>query len=233
MERYCGHLILAAKSRLNPYGCLNNYIKREAQLHQIRLQFDLEDVFTLKRKELDSITSHEKTVPGCEFIRFLACFSKVKLAFLEDDLTVLRFPRILKFRVEDSIRRKIAKYFTNVFSAPGGQALNYMQIEAHLPDTMERWGKVRVDKGGDMIRGTVVAGNPYDRNASFIRVRLFSLFIQASLTHPSSLFYILSSTRLWSIKTNDSETVLMFLSSGHTTAFFTTFYYVICPETER
>jgi hypothetical protein len=233
MEWYCGHLILATKSRLNPYGCLNNYIKREAQLHQIQLQFDLEDVFTLKRKEHDSITSHKKTVPGCEFILLPCLFLWVKLAFLEDDLTVLHFPQILKFRVEDSIRRKIAKYFTNVFSALGGQALNYMQIEVHLPDTMEQWGKVRVDKGGDMIQGTVVAGNPYDRNASFIRVRRFPLFIQASLTHLPSPFCILSSTRLWSTKTNDSETVLMFPSSGHTTAFFTTFYYVICPETER
>jgi hypothetical protein len=177
MERYCGHLILAAKSRLNPYGCLNNYIKREAQLHQLRLQFDMEDVFDLKRKELDSITSHEKTIPGCEFILLFCLFIQVKLVFLEDNLTVLRFPWILKFRVEDSICRKIAKYFTNVFSTPDGKALNYMQIEAHLPDIMERWGKVRVDKGGDMIRGTVVAGNPYDRNASFIRVRLFSLFL--------------------------------------------------------
>jgi hypothetical protein len=101
---------------------------------------------------------------------------------IKDPLSILRYPRQLGFVPDAALRRKIAIYFTNVFGLP------YNIILPLLPETMPRWGKVRIAGGGDAIRCQIVQSmKRQERDSSYVRVRV-STFSR----HISSLTSVLS-----------------------------------------
>ncbi|KAF8325831.1 uncharacterized protein EI90DRAFT_2021511 [Cantharellus anzutake] len=65
--------------------------------------------------------------------------------FDEAPASILGAPRNKKHIPNNSIRRKIAIYFTNVYNKP------YQHIMKLLPEVMPRWGKSRIVGGGDKV----------------------------------------------------------------------------------
>lgn len=85
MERICSLTVRAVKSRLNPFGSLNQYFKRIAQLSHIRNKYNLssrlepDNLDTQDHDEDNDLTSSaapaaklsrfEEQVTGCEYFR--------------------------------------------------------------------------------------------------------------------------------------------------------------------
>lgn len=99
-----------------------------------------------------------------------------------DPHSILRYPRFAQYAPATSLRRKLAAYFATVI--PGFSVAFFLSI---LPDTMVRWGKVRIANGGDLIRTRVAqCGNRRERDASLVRVRDLIFLPDVSLI---SLFF--------------------------------------------
>ncbi|CAE6422063.1 unnamed protein product [Rhizoctonia solani] len=81
--------------------------------------------------------------------------------------TILRFPRLPGFPLNDHVCRRIAQFFHT----------NYPRWTFHawldfIPKRAERWGKLRIPDGGDRIRCAAVVDplSPYGkRDSSFVR----------------------------------------------------------------
>lgn len=66
MERFCGTLLPAVKSRRFPYASLSNYATELAQMKQISLIYNLEDVLSLRtRAPQEEITQYANH--GCAY----------------------------------------------------------------------------------------------------------------------------------------------------------------------
>ncbi len=61
MERYCGFLQPAIRSRRFPYSSLNRFVLDSARLTHIKTLYDLHDALSLRAPRLDKSTK----VPGC------------------------------------------------------------------------------------------------------------------------------------------------------------------------
>ena len=71
MERYCGKLSSRATSRLHPYATLTMYMKRAAQLSQLKSRYGrVWDHLSSERIE-GAFTTTEIRYPECEFIALL------------------------------------------------------------------------------------------------------------------------------------------------------------------
>ena len=68
MERFCGMLKIALRSRSQPWGNLNNRLKQLVYLGQLGARYDLED--ELKTVDLfkvsNELTQFEQNFVGCE-----------------------------------------------------------------------------------------------------------------------------------------------------------------------
>ena len=65
MERFCGLLGQAIKSKRKPYACLNRRILHLAQLAKITQRFDLTDMLRFGKPPA-LISTHEETLQACE-----------------------------------------------------------------------------------------------------------------------------------------------------------------------
>jgi hypothetical protein len=54
MERHCNNLLQSVKSRCHPYACIASFVTATAQLHQIRLLYDLEEELFLGPEKKES-----------------------------------------------------------------------------------------------------------------------------------------------------------------------------------
>jgi hypothetical protein len=79
-ERHCGSLVPAIKSRRFPFPSLDRYITELAQLTQIKMQYNLEDVLSLQVPKRDMIGLFSN--PDCEFLFFLNLISLVLIVDL-------------------------------------------------------------------------------------------------------------------------------------------------------
>lgn len=71
MERYCGALQPAIKSRRYPYPSIDAHVVASAQLTQVKLRFNLEDELSLRPARNDTIRG-ALTHPACgQLITFL------------------------------------------------------------------------------------------------------------------------------------------------------------------
>lgn len=62
MERYCGMLLPAIKSRKHPYSTLSNYISDIALISTLEYMYDLDLTFTVRR----SFAKKTFTTPECK-----------------------------------------------------------------------------------------------------------------------------------------------------------------------
>ena len=181
MERYCGLLVPAVKSRKHPFTALSLRQLHITRLNDIRNRYNLHEV--LQDLPADNVLSSHELVyresncePGIQITNYLI------VTMYLDPHSILRYPRLAQYVPATSLRRKLAAYFATVI--PGFSVAFFLSI---LPDTMVRWGKVRIANGGDLIRTRVAqCGNQRERDASLIRVRDMIFLPDASLI---SLFF--------------------------------------------
>lgn len=67
MERFCGKLQPAIRSRRYPYACLDNYIVISAQLSQIKLLYGLQNELRMDSKQKEFVRG-QFSHPSCMFI---------------------------------------------------------------------------------------------------------------------------------------------------------------------
>ncbi|KAG8905503.1 hypothetical protein FRC00_013220 [Tulasnella sp. 408] len=167
MERICSLTVRAVKSRLNPFGSLNQYFKRIAQLSHIRNKYNLsshlepDNLDTQDGGEDNDLTS--SAAPAAKLSRFEEQVTGYPT-------TILRAPRQKEWVPNKPTRTKIAKYFVIPYSLN-----SWSEIMPHLPHTVQRWCKFRID-GGDSVRGSeAMKGEQQQlRDSSFVRFELLS-----------------------------------------------------------
>ncbi|KAJ6459013.1 hypothetical protein C8R45DRAFT_913204 [Mycena sanguinolenta] len=149
MERFCGSLVPAVKSRKHPFASLAHRIRDVAQLTQIKLLYGL-------TAELDLSPSKEM----------------VETRFASDDYPDLRM--VYPYRtiaIDVSLRNKIAAYLTTNYEISRPQALKYLPAELSL------WGKLKMPGGGDLIHAWDLVSSYHNspnsvRDATFIKYTL-------------------------------------------------------------
>ncbi|KAF8318082.1 uncharacterized protein EI90DRAFT_3021154 [Cantharellus anzutake] len=150
MERWCGSLLPAIKSRKEPFTCLALRQYQKAQLFEVVNRYNLVELMP-QRRDMDVPSRYEQLFK--------------KSAYL---ISFLRKPVVQQYIPDLSIRKNIAKHLTTSF---GGLIGSWLDI---LLPTMPRWAKVRIGNGGDLIRGAVgqMTGQWAFRDASFVRYEL-------------------------------------------------------------
>jgi hypothetical protein len=74
-ERYCGSLVPAIRSRRFPFPSLDRYITELAQLTQIKMLYNLEEVLSLQAPKGDVAGLFSD--PTCEFLLAMLMFLKL------------------------------------------------------------------------------------------------------------------------------------------------------------
>lgn len=80
---------------------------------------------------------------------------------------------MLQFSPDMAIRRRVAAYLTTVY-----RGVTKQTILAGLPTSMSKWGKVRIVNGDRFRSAWAQQGRQSVRDASFVRVRVFSSVVQ-------------------------------------------------------
>ncbi|TBU57391.1 hypothetical protein BD310DRAFT_821590, partial [Dichomitus squalens] len=159
MERYCGSLQPAIRSRRFPYASLNRYVLDKARLDHIKLRYGS----TLRTH----LTLHAplgvlpKSVEGY-----------TSLVLLPSSRTV-----VLDRGTQTKIIGALCTRFTT--AAPS-------IIRQALPTEVEEWAKFRILNDGDTIRSAALDAVAADsRNASYVRYELFIDLLARQRNAPS------------------------------------------------
>ena len=159
MERFCGLLLPAIKSKRKPYACLNKRLLQVSQLAQITARYQLSNVLGID-KAPQTLSTHEEVLHDCK--HFFRVIHHNVFTTLDPDL-FLGWPKQARCRLEPEFQRKLGVFFSTLFNKP------LTLVKKHIPEEVMRWGKVRIGDDGDSIRGKKVL--PSDaRNNSFIKV---------------------------------------------------------------
>ncbi|KAF7372603.1 hypothetical protein MVEN_00123200 [Mycena venus] len=145
MERYCGFLKDALRSKKSPWANLNNITLHRTYLEQLDARYELAEELSSPQQRVNGLSTIERKYEG---------YSQA----------ILRAPCKKNYSPAVAIRHKIAVYFSAVLGKP------VKDIESQLPENMPCWGKVRI-VDGDSICCTWAAKNHSEkgRNMSFIR----------------------------------------------------------------
>ncbi|EPS96540.1 hypothetical protein FOMPIDRAFT_1150831 [Fomitopsis schrenkii] len=143
MERFCGTLLPAVKSRRFPYASLSNYATELAQMKQISLIYNLEDVLSLRtRAPQEEITQYANH------------------GYLK---AILLAPKRMG-SITTQRRNQIIKCLATRYD---GHAATIRRL---LPTELEQWGKVRISGGGDTMNAAeLVRVGEGHRDASYVR----------------------------------------------------------------
>ncbi|KAG9079769.1 hypothetical protein FRC06_007486, partial [Ceratobasidium sp. 370] len=151
MERFCGALVRANKSRRFPYSSLNRHIMEVTQLSQIKLICGLAEELNLEeRRENMVVGTRYNGYPNLVFAR----------------------PRRLEI-IPPLYRNKIATYLSTLIGAEEGLVRREMQLRP-----FEQWGRMQqVDetRGGDLVRADQIGRESelITRNASYVKFHSF------------------------------------------------------------
>lgn len=66
MERYCGKLVRAVRSRRFPFPSIDRYVTELAQLTQIKMYYRLKDILSLKPSR--AAIPGQFSDPGCKYL---------------------------------------------------------------------------------------------------------------------------------------------------------------------
>ncbi|KZT72992.1 hypothetical protein DAEQUDRAFT_743254 [Daedalea quercina L-15889] len=151
MERYCGILKPAIRSRRFPFVALDNYVADTAQLAQLKVVYSAAEALGLR----SPVRDHSTSIPG---------YIEIDTHALLDDTCALLPPKRVPETLADGLRDKILGCLSTRYDVPGA-AVRFL-----LPQKIARWGKVQILGGGDLIRSSNLGGSREDsRNASFVR----------------------------------------------------------------
>ncbi|EIW62612.1 uncharacterized protein TRAVEDRAFT_115107 [Trametes versicolor FP-101664 SS1] len=142
MERYCGALQPAIRSRRYPYSSMNRYVLDHARLTQIKLMYGVRARLALRPEAVEK----GRRVPGYETCILLPAHHRI----------------VLQDRgVKDKIIGALCTRFRTYTPA---------MIRRALPSEVDEWGKVRILNDGDTMRAaTLHKGGEDTRDASFVR----------------------------------------------------------------
>ncbi|KAF8342857.1 uncharacterized protein EI90DRAFT_2964679 [Cantharellus anzutake] len=159
MERWCGSLLPAIKSRKEPFTCLALRQYQKVQLFEVVNRYNLVELMP-QRRDMDVPSRYEQLFKKSAFISANSIYA--------DLISFLRKPVVQQYIPDLSIRKKIAKHLTTSF---GGSIGSWLDI---LLPTMPCWAKVHIGNGGDLIRGAVgqMTGQRAFCDASFVRYEL-------------------------------------------------------------
>ncbi|CUA71183.1 Dynein heavy chain, cytoplasmic [Rhizoctonia solani] len=154
MERFCRHLLPAAKNRTRPYDHLDNYAQRRAQMQIVSKIYDFPSLarpfvqYTYENGE--RISTHEHVYPG--FPDF-----------------VLGTPVFKNPVLDTPLLNQLAKYFAIFRPGLRGSRLR----DRISRGTFISHGRIRLAGGGDNIRiADLITRDPAARDNSFIKYDL-------------------------------------------------------------
>ncbi|KAJ7115669.1 hypothetical protein C8R44DRAFT_578431, partial [Mycena epipterygia] len=155
MERFCGSLVPAVKSRKYPFTSLAHRIRDVAQLSQIKLLYGL-------TSELDLSSGKDMEETGLAF----------------DDYIRMVYPH-RTMAVDMPLRNKIASYLATNYDVTRPNALKF------IPTELSFWGKLKRLGGGDLIHARDLVSTYHTspdavRDATFIK---FTLEVDKNQNH--------------------------------------------------
>ncbi|KAF9546385.1 hypothetical protein CPC08DRAFT_738550 [Agrocybe pediades] len=148
VERFCGLLKPAIKSRRHPYTNIDNFILANAQITQIKNFYDLHEELKLTCKNPELLKG--TAVDGYE--EFMLHYPRIKSPTMDTGLTN---------HLIAALSTRYSKHVNTVRRA---------FASAHI----ELWGKIQILGGGDTIRASEVGSSKSEdsRNATYIRYEL-------------------------------------------------------------
>ncbi|KAH9911718.1 uncharacterized protein B0H18DRAFT_1163387 [Fomitopsis serialis] len=142
IERFCGFLKSAMKSRRYPWANLNNKAINLAYLEQLNVRYDLQNELGLLKKDSSKPTKFERLYP-------------------KYPQTMLGAPHQQIYEPDNNVRRLIAVYLQALV---GGSVSSIQRL---LPKSMSTWGKVRILPRGDTIHCS--HSGHKERDSSYVR----------------------------------------------------------------
>ena len=165
MERYCGVLKRAIRSRRFPYASLSRFVFEKAQLAHIANEYNIASILALQAPPppLGNF-SH----PDCMMFSSTATFRTLPF-ILVDPTCVLLFPRS-QTRPTQNLMNSIAAALATRFD------VEIRIVKDHLKNAdVEEWGRIRrvdSDAGDTMRASSMVAVQDDTRDATYVRVNL-------------------------------------------------------------
>lgn len=157
IERFCGKLGKAIKSRRNPYTNLDNRLLLMVQMMQIKNMYGLHDTLRLgpsKRKDM------AVEIPNPLYKNYM-----------------LVHPRQKEPTIPSGTMAKLIAALATRYSPPHGRCLKVGSVRPLIKNApIEVWGKLQRLEGGDLMHAsTVVAKRANDRReASFVRYEVYT-----------------------------------------------------------
>ena len=163
MERYCGSLQPAIRSRRHPYASLNRYLVDQAHLVHLKLIYPgLE-----KRLDFDPTKDSSRTVSiqGCASSFNTVNLSTNRRLSSPDNTCILLYPR-RTLDITRGLQDKILSCLcTTRYDIP------VPHLRRLLPTVVQHWGKLRILPAGDTIRAASLQTHAEDRrDCTFVRV---------------------------------------------------------------
>ncbi|KAF9537573.1 hypothetical protein CPC08DRAFT_738871 [Agrocybe pediades] len=147
MERYCGRLLPAIKSRRFPFANIDNFVMATAQIAQIKIVYGLKDDLLLGSKNSAALGL---AIPEYEEFR-------------------LHSPRIQSPTLDAGIREQLIAAVSTRYDKS-------MTIARRVFDQsdLEVWGRIGIVNGGDIMRACEVGKRSAEdsRDATFVRYEL-------------------------------------------------------------
>ncbi|KAI0659147.1 hypothetical protein C8Q70DRAFT_1045373 [Cubamyces menziesii] len=167
MERFCGNLQPAIKSRRYPWASIDNRILVLAQLTQVGLKYDMQQELRLRPLVTEGTTHGELFDTDCELfgivLHTLADFCSFRL-----DPTCVLMPPHQKVVVEKGLRDKIIGALATRFD------IRVPTVRSHIPQQLDQWGKVRILNEGDTAHAAALVRRTEDhRDRTFVRYEVF------------------------------------------------------------
>lgn len=185
MERFCGYIQRAVRSRHYPWGEIDNYVMHRAQLRIISLRYNLGDHLNFSRRRTAEHTRYH-TYTDCKF-KILYHFLDLPHAtrHVDPDISFLQ-PKKTNAVLSHEERLQIGKHLStrwSVSASPASEdhpALNRFDAKRetvlkYLPLHATQWGKMRIGNDGDMIHAHRIVNRANDgRDATYVRVSRLS-----------------------------------------------------------
>ncbi|KAI0716298.1 hypothetical protein C8Q76DRAFT_599310, partial [Earliella scabrosa] len=145
MERFCGMLQPAIKSRRYPWASIENHLTGLVCISQIKLVYDMHEELAFRKPRNDDELSRGERHP----------------------MTVLSPPCRLQ-TVDKGLRDKIIGALVTRFDSEA------QIVRRHVPQDIEHWGKVRIISGGDTIHAASLVKRMGDhRDQTYVRYEIY------------------------------------------------------------
>ncbi|KAI0645014.1 hypothetical protein C8Q79DRAFT_911885 [Trametes meyenii] len=147
MERFCGSLQPAIRSRRYPYASLNRYVLDRARLSHIKQIYDLGDALRLGPTKLHGFYQGI-CIPG-----YRTC------ALLPPHPPPPTFGSL-----QAGLQNKIIGAFITRFSSTASSTRNALKNAV-----FEEWGRIKIMPDGDTVRASMLTGAASTRDACFVQ----------------------------------------------------------------